>query len=93
MAWIKNFETRDGKGKTQPSNVVGLIKIFEATDGRPTAIQLCKSTQTDQSIEPILENKAKPSNWVGKPPGNSLTFSSAPMIAHSARPVGSSNKR
>jgi hypothetical protein len=35
MAWIKNFETRDGKGRPQPSQVVGLIKIFEPTDGDP----------------------------------------------------------
>ena len=35
MAWIKNFETRDGRGKLQPSQVVGLIKIFDATVGDP----------------------------------------------------------
>jgi hypothetical protein len=34
MAWVTNFETRDGRGKLQPSKVVGLVKIFEATDGR-----------------------------------------------------------
>ena len=35
MAWIKSFETRDGTGKLQPSQVVGLVKIFEPTDGNP----------------------------------------------------------
>jgi hypothetical protein len=35
MAWIKNFEIRDGKGKLQPSQVVGLVKIFKPTDGHP----------------------------------------------------------
>jgi hypothetical protein len=35
MAWIKNFETRDGRGKLQPSQVIGLVKAFELTDGRP----------------------------------------------------------
>jgi hypothetical protein len=35
VAWIKNFETLDGKGKLQPSQVVGLIKVFEPTDGHP----------------------------------------------------------
>jgi hypothetical protein len=35
MAWINNFETRDGKGKLQPSQVIGLVKIFAPTDGHP----------------------------------------------------------
>ena len=35
MAWIKNFETREGRGKLQPSQVVGLVKIFEAIGGDP----------------------------------------------------------
>jgi hypothetical protein len=35
MAWIKNFEMRDGKGKLQPSQVTGLVKVFELTDGHP----------------------------------------------------------
>jgi hypothetical protein len=35
MAWIKSFEMRDGKGKLQPSHVVGLVKIFEPTDSHP----------------------------------------------------------
>jgi hypothetical protein len=35
MAWIKSFEMRDGRGKLQPSQVVGLVKIFELTDGHP----------------------------------------------------------
>ncbi len=35
MAWIRNFETRDGKGKLQPSQVVGFIKVFEPTGGHP----------------------------------------------------------
>jgi hypothetical protein len=35
MAWIKSFESRDGAGKVQPSQVVGLVKIFEPTDGQP----------------------------------------------------------
>jgi hypothetical protein len=35
MAWIKTFETRDGRGKLQPSQVVGVVKIFEPSDGNP----------------------------------------------------------
>ena len=35
MAWIKSFEKRDGRGKLQPSQVVGVVKIFEPTDGNP----------------------------------------------------------
>jgi hypothetical protein len=35
MAWIKNFKTHDGKGKRQPSEVIGLVKVFELTDGHP----------------------------------------------------------
>ncbi len=35
MAWIKNFETRDGRGKLQPSQVVAMVKVFDLTDGRP----------------------------------------------------------
>jgi hypothetical protein len=35
MAWIESFEKRDGTGKLQPSQVVGLVKIFEPTDGQP----------------------------------------------------------
>ena len=35
MAWVKSFETRDGRGKLQPSQVVGLVKIFEPIDGNP----------------------------------------------------------
>ena len=35
MAWIKSFEKRDGRGKLQPSQVVGVVKIFEPTDGTP----------------------------------------------------------
>ncbi len=35
MAWIKNFEARDGTGKLQPSQVIGLVKIFEPTRGDP----------------------------------------------------------
>ena len=35
MAWIKSFETRDGTGKLQPSQVVGLVKIFEPPGGDP----------------------------------------------------------
>ena len=35
MAWIKSFEKRDGKGKLQPSQVVGVVKTFEPTDGNP----------------------------------------------------------
>jgi hypothetical protein len=35
MAWIRRFEKRDGTGKLQPSQVVGLVKIFEPTDGQP----------------------------------------------------------
>jgi hypothetical protein len=35
MAWIRNFEKRDGRGKVQPFKVVGLVKIFEPTDGHP----------------------------------------------------------
>jgi hypothetical protein len=35
MAWIKSFEERDGRGKLQPSQVVGVVKIFEPTDGNP----------------------------------------------------------
>jgi hypothetical protein len=35
MAWIKNFETPDGNGKRQPSEVVGLVKVFEPSDRSP----------------------------------------------------------
>ena len=35
MAWIKSFQKRDGRGKLQPSQVVGLVKIFEPADGNP----------------------------------------------------------
>jgi hypothetical protein len=35
MAWVKSFEKRDGRGKLQPSQVVGVVKIFEPTDGNP----------------------------------------------------------
>jgi hypothetical protein len=35
MAWIKNFETRNGTGKLQPSQVVALVKIFEPSGGSP----------------------------------------------------------
>jgi hypothetical protein len=35
MAWIKSFKKQDGKGKLQPSQVVGVVKIFEPTDGNP----------------------------------------------------------
>ena len=35
MAWIKSFETHDGKGKRQPSEVIGLVKVFELIEGRP----------------------------------------------------------
>jgi hypothetical protein len=34
MAWVTKFETRDGRVKLQPSEVVGLVKIFEVADGR-----------------------------------------------------------
>ena len=35
MAWIKSFKTHDGKGKRQPSEVIGLVKVFELIEGRP----------------------------------------------------------
>jgi hypothetical protein len=35
MAWIKNFERREGDGKIQPSQVVELVKIFALPDGGP----------------------------------------------------------
>jgi hypothetical protein len=48
MAWIKNFETRDGKGKLQPSQVVGLIKVFEPTDGHPI-VQIDANRSADRA--------------------------------------------
>jgi hypothetical protein len=48
MAWIKNFETRDGRGKRQPSEVVGLIKIFEPTDSHPV-VQIDTNGSADRS--------------------------------------------
>ena len=48
MAWIKNFETRDGKGKLQPSHVVGLIKIFEPTEGGPV-VQIDTNGSADRA--------------------------------------------
>ena len=35
MAWIKNFEVRPGRGRMQPSRVVGVLKVFELTEGAP----------------------------------------------------------
>ena len=35
MAWIKRFEQRPGAGRIQPSQVVGILKIFEPWDGAP----------------------------------------------------------
>ncbi len=35
MTWIKNFEVRPGRGRMQPSQVVGILKVFELTEGAP----------------------------------------------------------
>jgi hypothetical protein len=48
MAWIKNFETRDGRGKLQPSQVVGVVKVFELTDGRPV-VQIDTNGSADRA--------------------------------------------
>jgi hypothetical protein len=48
MAWIKNFETRDGRGKLQPSQVVGMVKVFELTDGRPV-VQIDTNGSADRA--------------------------------------------
>jgi hypothetical protein len=48
MAWVTNFETRDGRGKLQPSQVVGLVKIFEVTDGRPV-VQIDTNGSADRA--------------------------------------------
>jgi len=48
MAWIRNFETRDGKGKIQPSQVVGLVKIFALTDGKPV-VQIDTNGSADRA--------------------------------------------
>ncbi len=48
MAWIKNFEKRDGKGKLQPSQVVGVVKIFEPTDGNPV-VQIDTNGSADRT--------------------------------------------
>jgi len=48
MAWIKSFETRAGKGKLQPSQVIGLVKIFELTDGRPV-VQIDTNGSADRA--------------------------------------------
>jgi hypothetical protein len=48
MAWIKNFETRDGKGKLQPSQVVSLVKIFELTEGR-SVVQIDTNGSIDRA--------------------------------------------
>jgi hypothetical protein len=33
MAWITRFEERAGAGRIQPSQVVGLVKVFEIPEG------------------------------------------------------------
>jgi hypothetical protein len=48
MTWIKNFETREGRGKLQPSQVVGLIKIFELADGHPV-VQIDTNGSADRA--------------------------------------------
>jgi len=48
MAWIKKFETRDGKGRLPPSQVIGLVKIFELTDGRPV-VQIDTNGSADRA--------------------------------------------
>jgi hypothetical protein len=48
MAWIKNFEKRVGKGKLQPSQVVGVVKIFGLTDGRPV-VQIDTNGSADRA--------------------------------------------
>ena len=35
MAWITNFEIRDGAGRRQPSDVIGKVKIFASNDRDP----------------------------------------------------------
>jgi hypothetical protein len=45
---VKNFETRDGSGKLQPSQVVGLIKTFEPTEGHPI-VQIDTSGSADRA--------------------------------------------
>ena len=39
MAWVTNFEIRDGSGRRQPSNVIGVVRRFEQPDGE-TVIQI-----------------------------------------------------
>ncbi len=48
MAWVTNFETRDGTGRLQPSNVVGLVKIFGLSDGHPI-MQIDTNGSTDRA--------------------------------------------
>jgi hypothetical protein len=33
MAWVTNFEFKEGSGRTQPSQVVGYIKVFSPANG------------------------------------------------------------
>ena len=35
MASINNLEVRPGRGQMQPSQVVGIVKMFELTEGGP----------------------------------------------------------
>ena len=48
MAWVTSFQTRDGRGKPQPSHVVGLVKIFEVTDGHPV-VQIDTNGSADRA--------------------------------------------
>jgi hypothetical protein len=48
MAWITKFETREEKGKIQPSRVVGVVKVFALTDGHPV-VQIDTNGSADRA--------------------------------------------
>jgi hypothetical protein len=47
MAWIRRFERREGRGRVQPSQVVGFVKIFDLPDGG-LVIQIDTEGSTDR---------------------------------------------
>jgi hypothetical protein len=48
MAWISRFERREGRGRVQPWQVVGFVKIFDLPDGG-SFIQIDTEGSTDRA--------------------------------------------
>jgi hypothetical protein len=57
MAWVKSFDKREGTGRLQPSQVVGVVKIFDLADGGPVV-------QIDTNGSPDRKNPGKQSQTI-----------------------------